>query len=134
MAIHKDLGIGLPVVNYRESWYRTTIVQNVIKARFHQEEVEEEKRILYVAMTRAEDILYLLGITDGNKRDEEGGGFFQNRMDQLREESAGDYSYYTMSWKDHLRKTAADAVYQRPGYCRPFKGKKTVSGGCTLVY
>ena len=44
LAIHKDLGIGLPVVNYRESWYRTTIVQNVIKARFHQEEVEEEKR------------------------------------------------------------------------------------------
>ena len=99
LAIHKDLGIGLPVVNYRESWYRTTIVQNVIKARFHQEEVEEEKRILYVAMTRAKDILYLLGITDGNKRDEEGGEFFQNRMDQLREESAGDYSYYTMSGK-----------------------------------
>lgn len=67
IAIHKDIGIGFPLVSYEESWLRIGIIQHVIRAKIKQEEVEEEKRILYVAMTRAKDILYILGITD--KRD-----------------------------------------------------------------
>ena len=64
IAVHKDIGIGFPLVNYEESWMKTTLIQNIIRVKLHREEVEEEKRILYVAMTRAKDILYILGMVD----------------------------------------------------------------------
>ncbi len=64
IAIHKDVGIGLPIVDSKNCVMKYGIIQNVIHAKVRAEEAEEEKRILYVAMTRAKDILYLLGITD----------------------------------------------------------------------
>jgi len=63
-VVHKDVGLGLPVVNYEESWFKTTLIQKLINSVSKGEEVEEQKRVLYVAMTRARDILYMLGITD----------------------------------------------------------------------
>lgn len=86
-AIHKDFGIGLPLVNYQESWYKTTIIQNVIKDKFHREEAEEEKRILYVAMTRARDMLAILGICDD----------VPYEVGKVMEESPKDSSYFTMT-------------------------------------
>ena len=85
-AIHKDFGIGLPLVNYKQSWFKRTILQNAIRLRFHREEVEEEKRVLYVAMTRARDILYILGISDDPSEDIAG------VMDDIPK----DFSYFTM--------------------------------------
>lgn len=66
--IHKDYGVAFPIVNPENHWYRQTLMQNMIKEKVHREEVEEEKRILYVALTRAKDILVLLGLfTDKEK-------------------------------------------------------------------
>ena len=42
-AIHKDLGIGFPMVDPENRWYKTTLLQNMIRERFHREEVDEEK-------------------------------------------------------------------------------------------
>lgn len=89
ISIHKDLGIGFPLVNYNESWIKTGIIQNAVRAKLHQEEVDEEKRILYVAMTRAKDILYILGIV--NEREE--------TIKNLLQASAKDGSYFAMSGK-----------------------------------
>lgn len=60
--IHKDYGVAFPLVNPENRWYRQTLMQKMIKEKVHREEVEEEKRILYVALTRAKDILVLLGL------------------------------------------------------------------------
>ncbi len=87
IAVHKDIGIGFPLVNYEESRMKTGIIQNTIHAKLRQEEVEEEKRILYVAMTRAKDILYILGITD--ERDKV--------LEKVLSSSANDSSYFGMS-------------------------------------
>lgn len=95
IAIHKDVGIGFPLVNYEQSTFKTGIIQNVIRAKLRQEETEEEKRILYVAMTRAKDILYLLGITE--RRDEA----IQDILSSL----ASNSSYFGMSGK---------AIYEDP--------------------
>lgn len=86
-VIHKDMGIGFPIVDPENRWYRTTLLQNIIKERFHKEEVEEEKRILYVALTRAKDKLALLGIC--NDADEEVSGVCRT--------GAGDGSYFDMT-------------------------------------
>lgn len=87
IAVHKDIGIGFPLVNYEESWQRKGIIQNAIAAKLKQEEIEEEKRILYVAMTRAKDILYILGITD--ERDEV--------FNKVISSAPSDSSYFNMS-------------------------------------
>ena len=86
ISIHKDIGIGFPIVNYEESWMKTSLIQNVIRVKQHQEEVDEEKRILYVAMTRAKDILYILGMTDD----------YNDAVEALVRNAPGDASYFTM--------------------------------------
>lgn len=58
---HKDLGLGMTFVNYQQHWYRKTIVQEAIERKIQKENIEEELRIFYVALTRAMDKLVLLG-------------------------------------------------------------------------
>ena len=86
-AVHKTLGLGFPVVHYRESWYRTSITQNVIRAKIRREEAAEEKRVLYVAMTRAKDFLCLLGIEDDP----------QEAVSRVLAELSKDSSYFSMT-------------------------------------
>jgi len=63
---HKDLGLGLRnYVEYGREYgtaYRKTVLQKLIVDRIRSEELEEQIRILYVAMTRARDKLYLTGV------------------------------------------------------------------------
>lgn len=60
-AFHKEVGIGLTLENPKERWHKQTLVQKLIKKAVRKEEAEEEVRVLYVALTRAKDFLYVLG-------------------------------------------------------------------------
>ncbi len=67
-SLHKDIGIGLTLENPEERWYSQTLIQRLIAGAVRREEAEEEVRILYVAMTRAKDVLHILGtVNDGEK-------------------------------------------------------------------
>lgn len=59
--MHRDLGIGLPSVNRKEHWHRKTFLQKMIDSIHEKEMIEEEIRILYVALTRAKDGLEIVG-------------------------------------------------------------------------
>lgn len=85
--IHKDLGIAFPIVDPDRRFYKITLLQNMIKDRIRQEEVEEEKRILYVALTRAKDKLFLLGMTDD----------FYADVDEVKLRPPSDGSYFQMT-------------------------------------
>ena len=75
MEMHKDCGIGLPLVNREEGWHRKTLLQRVIEGKKAAEELEEEVRILYVALTRAIDRLEIVGtVKDLESLDEEQAG------------------------------------------------------------
>ncbi len=87
--IHKDLGLAFPLVDSKNRWYRTTLLQNMIKDRFHREEVEEEKRILYVALTRAKDKLVLLGMCND----------LEKEIADVKVSMAGEGSYFSMTGK-----------------------------------
>lgn len=68
VSIHKDLGMGLKLVDRDERWSKKTLVQTAVGRRKKSEERQEEIRILYVAMTRARDMLYLTGtVKDADK-------------------------------------------------------------------
>ncbi|MBN7771963.1 helicase-exonuclease AddAB subunit AddA [Clostridium aminobutyricum] len=68
ISLHKNIGLGLRVVDRENHCYRKILLQSAIEDRCKAEDMEEEVRILYVAFTRAQDKLVLLGnVKDLNK-------------------------------------------------------------------
>ncbi|MCQ2546835.1 MAG: UvrD-helicase domain-containing protein [Clostridia bacterium] len=61
ITVHRDFGIGLLKVNREEHWHRKTFLQRAIDYTKEKESIEEEIRILYVALTRAKDCLEIIG-------------------------------------------------------------------------
>ncbi|QAT42486.1 helicase-exonuclease AddAB subunit AddA [Aminipila luticellarii] len=59
--IHKNIGLGIRYIQRDKHFYRKTLIQTAIENKRKQEDLEEEVRILYVALTRAQDKLVLLG-------------------------------------------------------------------------
>lgn len=82
-AMHKDLGICLLNVNREQKWHRKTLMQRVIEGKKSREELEEEIRILYVALTRAMDQLIITGSVKDPDKLEEGAGRFKSFIDMI---------------------------------------------------
>ena len=61
LVFHRDIGIGMTYVNFEDHWYRNTLPQKIIFRKIKEEEEQEQERILYVALTRAKDYLYIVG-------------------------------------------------------------------------
>ena len=64
VTFQKDAGLGMTYVNSEERWKKKTLMEYFVNDAVKLDEIEEEKRIRYVAMTRARDILYLVGTTE----------------------------------------------------------------------
>lgn len=63
LLLHKDLGIALKEIDAEKRTYRTSLPQLAIQKAIEREALSEELRILYVALTRAVDRLYVTGST-----------------------------------------------------------------------
>ncbi|MFZ7121415.1 MAG: helicase-exonuclease AddAB subunit AddA [Eubacteriaceae bacterium] len=63
IIMHKDLGICPDYVNTDERRYCPTIYKSIAKEKIDLETLSEEMRVLYVAMSRAKDMLFLVGST-----------------------------------------------------------------------
>jgi ATP-dependent helicase/nuclease subunit A len=61
MYFDRELGIGLKPKDPKTHVKYGTLISEAAKQKLHTSEVEEELRVLYVALTRAKDRLYLLG-------------------------------------------------------------------------
>lgn len=61
ILLHKDLGLGLNVVDPVKRFRYGSLAHRVVRGRLHEELIAEEMRILYVAMTRARERLILIG-------------------------------------------------------------------------
>ncbi|MBQ8281628.1 MAG: helicase-exonuclease AddAB subunit AddA, partial [Lachnospiraceae bacterium] len=60
-VLHSDLGIGMKVINEKNSAYHKSIQKQFITSMIHRENIAEEIRILYVALTRARQKLIMFG-------------------------------------------------------------------------
>ena len=92
IKIHRDHGIGMPVVNREEHWHRSSLLQKMITGAASDEAVEEEIRILYVALTRAKDGLEIVGTVKTLEQLEDGPNtksFLQMLYKPLTEGAAG---------------------------------------------
>lgn len=61
IILHNELGIGMKYKNIDQNIQSDSIPRNYIKLRKSMENISEEIRILYVALTRAIDRLYMVG-------------------------------------------------------------------------
>lgn len=66
VLIDKDLGIGSGYINLEKNTYHNHITKNVLSISLLKQNLSEEVRVLYVAMTRAKEKLVITGI-DPNK-------------------------------------------------------------------
>lgn len=62
-----ELGVGLPCIDTELSSERDTLLRRAIRAKARKEQLAEEVRVLYVAMTRARERLILVGSVAGDK-------------------------------------------------------------------
>lgn len=60
-SLHKQMGLAIRQVDKDLTHYRKTLLQKLIDNKISTEALAEEIRILYVAMTRAQDKLILVG-------------------------------------------------------------------------
>jgi len=75
IRIHREHGIGLPIINREAHWHRSSLLQKMIAGTARDEMLEEEIRILYVALTRAKDSLEIVGtVKNMDKINELAGG------------------------------------------------------------
>lgn len=65
LLIHTDMGIGMEYRDYENRTKRKTIKQKLIARQMKKEELGEELRVLYVAMTRAREKLIMTGVSNG---------------------------------------------------------------------
>ena len=75
VVIHPELGIGIDDFNIETREKKSTIIKKMVARRLRLENVAEEIRLLYVAMTRAEDKLIL---TAGCDKVDERLGIWEN--------------------------------------------------------
>ena len=60
-SFSSDIGVGMPYVDPARRYWRSTPLQRAITEDTRRDEYREELRLLYVAMTRARNKLYMVG-------------------------------------------------------------------------
>ena len=62
VIMHHDLGIGIDYVDEKKRFAYSMMTKNAIKDKILDENLSEEMRLLYVALTRAREKLYITGV------------------------------------------------------------------------
>lgn len=62
ILLHQDLGIGVKYIDYDKQIKYDTFSKIALKEKLLEENLSEEMRILYVALTRAKEKIYITGI------------------------------------------------------------------------
>ena len=63
VLLHQDMGIGVKYIDYEKQVQYDTLSKVAIKSRILTENLSEEMRILYVALTRAKEKLIITGVS-----------------------------------------------------------------------
>ncbi len=62
ILLHNDMGIGAQYINYERKIEYYTAAKHAIRLKMKEENISEEMRILYVALTRAKEKLIITGV------------------------------------------------------------------------
>ena len=63
ILLHQDLGIGVKYIDYDMQIKYDTLSKMALRNKLHEETLSEEMRVLYVALTRAKEKIFVTGIS-----------------------------------------------------------------------
>lgn len=63
ILLHQDLGIGVKYIDYDMQIKYDTLSKMALKNKLYEETLSEEMRVLYVALTRAKEKIFITGIS-----------------------------------------------------------------------
>lgn len=89
VLIDNDLGLAMKHMEQPQRFVRTTIPRIAMEQKKNREELEEEMRILYVALTRAQEEMHIVDYVKDEER-------FQNHLSQSRIYQRGGYSSWIL--------------------------------------
>lgn len=93
LIIHTDVGLGIDYFNIKTREKKSTLLKKMLARKLRLENVAEEIRLLYVAMTRAEDKLILTaGLEDVYNKLETWGNDEQNYLSLSKTNSLIDFT------------------------------------------
>lgn len=72
VLLHQNLGIGARYINYNAQIQYDTLSREAVKEVIRTENISEEMRVLYVALTRAREKLFITGISNDLEKQLEG--------------------------------------------------------------
>lgn len=68
ILLHQNLGFGPQYINFEEGETYTTLAREAVKLKTKLENIAEEMRVLYVALTRAKEKLIITGVEKDAKK------------------------------------------------------------------
>lgn len=71
ILLHQELGIGAKYIDYDMQIKYDTLSKMALKDKLYEETLSEEMRVLYVALTRAKEKIYITGISKNYKDEKE---------------------------------------------------------------
>lgn len=114
MLCHPELGIGMECVNITLRFHHPSLMKRAIQEKVWKDTLEEEMRILYVAMTRAKRKLILTGTIKA--QDLEAGLRLQINTQKWRATSAMDWLLPILA--DQFRSTQSEKSEEREGFLK----------------
>lgn len=114
MLCHPELGIGMECVNITLRFHHPSLMKKAIQEKVWKDTLEEEMRILYVAMTRAKRKLILTGTIKA--QDLEAGLRLQINIQKWRATSAMDWLLPILA--DQFRSTQSEKSEEREGFLK----------------
>ena len=143
-SFHKDIGLALKSINPNKVKPDDTILTRLIKDIKDNEEDEESMRALYVALTRAKDFLYVVGVQpkmnykslntlvewNGNRQDyvaDDILGFEQEIMDSYKESREGTKHFAENGDSaENFDESVFEDVKRKLEYVYPYKYAKDI--------
>lgn len=89
VLIDNDLGLAMKHMELPNRYVRTTVPRIAMEQKKNREELEEEMRILYVALTRAQEEMHIVDYVKDEER-------FQSGLSQSRIYQRGGYSSWIL--------------------------------------
>ena len=71
ILLHQDLGIGVKYIDYDMQIKYDTLSKMALRNKLHEETLSEEMRVLYVALTRAKEKIFITGISKNYNEESE---------------------------------------------------------------
>ena len=94
VLLHKDLGIAPELVDFDNGFRAETLQRAVFRQVADAEQISEEIRKLYVATTRAKELLYFVATVSGNV-DKAGNSMLQKTLDEWKSMIVDDAPTFT---------------------------------------